>query len=151
MAVRAGPGQSFTAPVATFNDADPQGTAGDYSATIDWGDGSTPDAGSVAASGGGFQVSGGQTYATAGSYATRITIRDTSATLTLDGTATIEPPTAGLTAIEGESYNGQVAFFPGNASQASSATIEWGDGTSSAGFISPANGWCAPQKPVHVL
>ena len=54
--------------VATFGDADPNGTASDYTATIDWGDGSAASAGTVAASGGGFSVSGSHSYATLGPY-----------------------------------------------------------------------------------
>jgi hypothetical protein len=43
--------------VATFTDADANGTVADYSAVIKWGDG-TSTTGTVAASGGGFTVSG---------------------------------------------------------------------------------------------
>src|SRR5262249_1132007 len=50
-------GQPFTAVLAKFTDADPQGTASDYPApTIDWGDGSTTTGTVAPAPGGGFQV-----------------------------------------------------------------------------------------------
>ena len=45
--------------VANFSDADPSGMVSDYTATISWGDGNTT-AGTVAASGPGFSVSGTQ-------------------------------------------------------------------------------------------
>ena len=57
--------QSFTAPVGAFTDANPLGTTSDFSATIDWGDGSPPSAGSISQQAGGiFVVSGTHTYAT---------------------------------------------------------------------------------------
>ena len=63
-------GATATAPfrgtVATFTDADPAGTAGDYTATIDWGDGTTGPADSIAADAaiaGQFDVTGSHTYA----------------------------------------------------------------------------------------
>ena len=131
-------GQPFTGVVAHIGDADPNGVVGDYSALIDWGDGSTPSAGSFAVSGGTFQVSGSHTYTAVGTYSTQITIRDAGgASITLGGTATVAAATAGLTATEGADFSGPVAFFPGDSSQTlpTSATINWGDGASSAGSV----------------
>jgi hypothetical protein len=69
-------GSSFAGVVASFTDADPNGTAGDYTATITWGDGQT-SAGTIAANGsGGFNVSGTNTYAADGIYAITVTITD---------------------------------------------------------------------------
>ena len=51
----------FTTAVATFND--PSGSAADYTATIDWGDGSPTSTGTVTGSSGHFSVSGTHTYA----------------------------------------------------------------------------------------
>lgn len=49
--------------VATFIDADPNGVVGDFTATIDWGDGSPVTTGVVTALGGArFSVSGNHTY-----------------------------------------------------------------------------------------
>ena len=81
-------GSPFTGPVATFTDADPAGTASDYSATIVWGDGSiTP--GSVSAASGGFAVTGTHTYAKTGSYSTTVSITDAGGASTVaHGTAT---------------------------------------------------------------
>jgi hypothetical protein len=68
-------GNSFTGVVATFTDADPAGTATDYTATITWGNGNT-SAGTIAASGSGFTVTGINTYAADGVYAITVTIKD---------------------------------------------------------------------------
>ncbi|HEY7953054.1 MAG TPA: choice-of-anchor Q domain-containing protein [Solirubrobacteraceae bacterium] len=62
--------------VATFADGDPAGTVSDYTARINWGDGSN-SAGTIApAPSGGFAVSGTHTYANVGTYATTVTIAD---------------------------------------------------------------------------
>jgi uncharacterized repeat protein (TIGR01451 family) len=69
-----GTGRSFvsanpvSAVVATFTDADPNGTVADYTATIDWGDGSPASAGTVAPGASGFSVSGSHTYGGAGPF-----------------------------------------------------------------------------------
>ncbi len=70
-------GAQFNAKVATFSDADPGGTASDYTASIDWGDGTESTAGTVsAAAGGGFEIKNSHTYATAGQYTTTVTVND---------------------------------------------------------------------------
>jgi hypothetical protein len=63
---------SLTGTVATFTDADPAGTASDYTATIHWGDG-TASAGTI---GGHFTVTGTHTYASAGTRTITVTIAD---------------------------------------------------------------------------
>jgi hypothetical protein len=77
VSVSATAGTQLSATVATFTHANPAGTASDYTATIDWGDGSSSTAGTVgAAAGGGFEVKGSHTYAATGQYTTTITIDD---------------------------------------------------------------------------
>ena len=67
---------SFSGVVATFTDADPNGTVSDYSATINWGDGAS-SAGTVSSGGGGqFAVSGSHTYAALGPHTVTVTIAD---------------------------------------------------------------------------
>jgi hypothetical protein len=64
--------------VASFIDYDTTKTAASFTATINWGDGTTPSAGTVAANGsGGFDVTGTHTYATAGVYGVGVRIADT--------------------------------------------------------------------------
>ncbi len=92
--VSATAGTQLSATVATFTHADPAGTASDYTATIDWGDGSSSTAGTVgAAAGGGFEVKGSHTYAATGQYTTTITINDVGgAKTTATGSATVVGP-----------------------------------------------------------
>src|SRR5262249_56435872 len=58
-------GATHASLVATFTDADPLGTATDYTATITWGDGSTTS-GTITSTGSVFSVSGTHTYAEEG-------------------------------------------------------------------------------------
>ena len=62
--------------VTSFTDADPNGTVADYTATVNWGDGSPSSAGTIAASGSGFTVSGGHTYPALGPYTIKVHICD---------------------------------------------------------------------------
>jgi hypothetical protein len=70
-------GVSFTAPVATFTDSNTSTPAGSFTATIDWGDGSTTS-GNIAGSGGSFSVSGTHTYTAHNSYTVGVSIASTS-------------------------------------------------------------------------
>ncbi len=74
-AVRARQNQAVTnVTVATFTDANTNARAGDFAATIDWGDGQISDGFVSAAVAGGFTVQGTHTYATTGDRTIRITI-----------------------------------------------------------------------------
>jgi hypothetical protein len=91
-------GQSLSAVVAHVDDANPSGSAGDLSAQITWGDGSTSSGSLSAVAGGGFDVTGTHTYSTAGSYPVNTSITDvgsasTSATSTAQiAAAAAQPP-----------------------------------------------------------
>src|SRR5262249_15781019 len=65
--------------VANFSDDDPGGTVGDYTTTIDWGDGAvtTGVVSRSVAPGTGFVVAGSHVYPGEGSYAIRVSIVDT--------------------------------------------------------------------------
>ena len=66
--------------VATFTDGNPLAGADDFTATIDWGDG-TSSAGTVTPLGGGvFAVSGTHTFGTPGNDTVTVTIVDRAAT-----------------------------------------------------------------------
>jgi uncharacterized repeat protein (TIGR01451 family) len=72
-------GVTFTGVLALFTDADPSGTASDYTAAIAWGDG-TPAAGTVgtigAGSNGRFAVFGSHLYTQGGIFTVTVTISD---------------------------------------------------------------------------
>ena len=90
-AISATAGAPFSGVVAHFSDADPNGATADYTATISWGDGSTSP-GSVQPAGAGFDVSGGHTYASAGSYPLTVAVGDAGgASTNASGSATVGP------------------------------------------------------------
>jgi hypothetical protein len=87
---------AFGGPVAIFIDAArAYGSDADFTATIDWGDGTAPSAGTVEAGpvgypAGAYVVSGTHTYAQAGTYPIQVFVVDTGGSrLTVDNTATV--------------------------------------------------------------
>jgi len=116
--ILSGSGTTFNGAVATFTDADPNGMVGDYSATIDWGDGSPASAGTVSADGsGGFVVSGSHTYPALGPHTAHISIVDVGGST---ATAT--------TSILSFAYLAQGSFTLGDQTVAQatpSTTVQW--------------------------
>ena len=108
--------ESFTGTVATFTSPD----AGPFTATIDWGDGTSASTGTVTSTGpGAYSVSGTHTYATDGSYTITTTIGDasdlsstpvTSTANVQEGSFLLEAGSA-ITATEGTPWTGTVATF----------------------------------------
>jgi hypothetical protein len=93
-------GAAFTGVVASFTDANSSATAGQFTASINWGDGQT-SAGPVTANGqGGFNVTGSHTYAKEGAYPAAVTITGAAgATATSGSTVHVArsgPPPANL-------------------------------------------------------
>ena len=67
----------YSGPVATFTDANPYAPVSDFTATIDWGDGTPPTTGVVTGPvGGPFTVSGSHEYATLGPKVIEVYILD---------------------------------------------------------------------------
>jgi hypothetical protein len=136
--------------VGSFSDANPGATAADFTATIHWGDGSPATVGVVAGpTGGPFTVSGSHTYAEEGPYTITVTVTDdggSSATLT--GTATVaDAPLSGSCAtpvVSGTAFAGPTATFTDQSATGTlsdfSATINWGDGSTSPGVITGGPG-----------
>ena len=139
-------GQQFSGGVAAFTATSPTAAASDFTATIDWGDGTTT-AGTVTAGGaGGFLVSGSHQYAEEGSQTVTVTIHDASSnTITAQDavTAADAPLYANgthFTTTPGQTQHGVVVGSftdAGGAEPASdfTATIDWGDGTTSTGTV----------------
>jgi PKD domain len=152
-------GVSITAAVATLSDSDTT-VGGDFTATINWGDGSQT-AGTVAPVSGQpthFTINGTHTYADEGNFIQTITVTDSdSGTVSTTSTATVvDAALAGtggftLTGTEGPTSilgtgtdiapaSGTVATFtdanPTATTADFTATIAWGDGSTSAGTVS---------------
>jgi len=136
--------------VASFTDPGGPEVTSDYSATIDWGDGTPSTNGVISVSGVTFSVSGSHTYAEESaadhpgsfpSYTIHVVIHHEAApTASIDSHAVVSDPAVaalgGFTfdAVEGvPSAIQTVATFtdPGGAEALSdyNATIDWGDGT----------------------
>ena len=75
--IHATEGSSFSGVVASFTDQDASAPIGNYSATIDWGDGSQVDGGTLISLGNGsFAITGSHTWATPGNRTVTVTIND---------------------------------------------------------------------------
>jgi hypothetical protein len=92
--------------VATFTDSDPNGKASDFTATIDWGDGTGSTQATIqnGPSAGQFQVVGSHTYANPGTFSPSVSFTDTNsagdatpATANATTTAVVSPAVAGPT------------------------------------------------------
>ena len=144
-------GATFSGTVATFTDPNTMATASEYSAAIDWGDGSSsPGDGHPViisgSTGGPFTVSGTHTYAQEGTDTVTVTIADVDAssnTATATSTATVGDAAlsaaCGAPAVSPMSFGGPTATLTdansfGMASDFT-ATIAWGDASSSAGTV----------------
>jgi hypothetical protein len=145
-------GVTFSGAVATFTDPDPGSTALEYSATIDWGDATPTSVGTISGSGGSFTVSGSHLYAEeSSSRAVTVTITDNDNPANTDvansnarvGDAALASRCATPPVIP-QSYAGPTATFADQSSTGTlsdfSATIDWGDSSSSPGTITGGPG-----------
>lgn len=146
-------GTAFNGAVATFEDDNSAATPADFTASIDWGDGSSPTAGTIASSSAAFTVLGQHTYADEGSFTVTVTISDVSpgtGTATATDTASVAEGDSlsgtpvSFAALAGTAFTTTVANFTdtytGNVAGDFSATINWGDATTSAGTVSGGGG-----------
>jgi hypothetical protein len=138
----------FTSIVATFTDANPYGTIGDFTATIDWGDKTPLTLGTIVTNeSGGFAVMGTHTYAHQRSYGYHVKIEDVGGSRTwASGTVCVSdaPLIAAaidISCVEGSPFSGFVATFTHADTNASkgdfAAVISWGDELSLAGDVVP--------------
>ncbi len=125
------PGKPFTGTVATFTDSNINESAVNFQATIDWGDSSpvttniTPVP--IAGSPGQFSIIATHTYATAKTYATKVTLTQTVLNISVpqeSGIATVASPTptvtvtgtpAGTPVVSGVPFTGIIGTFTDNA------------------------------------
>jgi PKD repeat protein len=152
-----------TVTVATFSDTTPSAAAG-YTASINWGDGVTTVGIVVDDGGGNFHVTafaGSHTYTEDGSYTITVTITETAGdndSAAPTGTATVTESVLTMTsltpsAVEGTSSTLHVANFSDlgspDAGTAFTATINWGDSTTSAGALTPTGGGAFAVNGTH--
>ena len=138
-------GVAWSGALEAFTDTDPGGVVGDYVATIDWGDGSPVVAGTISGTGP-FTVSGSHTYRTAGHHGVLVQFTDAGGAsnytviLFTIGDAALSGVGNAITGTEGTAASSNVATFTdaNPLAQATdfSASITWGDGTTSAGTVS---------------
>ena len=132
--------------VATFTDANPNAPLSEFTATIDWGDGTTGTATIAQDAARVFHVLGTHTYIEEGTFPVHVAINDDGgSTATADGSAVIaDAPLNGsavpVSGAAGTPLTARVARFTDSNPLAGpvdeyTATILWGDGTSSDGTI----------------
>jgi uncharacterized protein (TIGR03118 family) len=144
--------------VASFTDADPSSVPSDFAATIDWSDGTSTEGAINLVGGTGmenhFQVAGDHIYAEEGSYPVYVTLTtrgnnpQTVNTTAQIADAALTAEHATFNAPESVSMTQVVATFTDDNSNAAfsdfSATINWGDGSTSAGVITQPSGLGTP-------
>jgi streptogramin lyase len=139
-------GVPVTALLATFHDANPRSQASDYTATIDWGDGTTSPGVISTDPLGGYLVNGSHTFDKQGTYPVGVTIKAKSGNLTRVATSARvgdAPLTAQGTTISATELTPFVAVVgtftdanPNGKASEFTATINWGDGVVSTGVVS---------------
>lgn len=132
--------------VATFVDPAGPELLADYSATINWGDGSTSNGSIAKETSGTFVVSGGHTYSVPGNYSVSVTLNHDSATsVTVVDHANVADPALTITAsgplssVENTRTDFTLATFTDPTPDGLGkyvATVNWGDGTSSNATVS---------------
>jgi hypothetical protein len=140
-----------TTTVATFTDSVSSDMAGDFTASINWGDGVTTS-GTVVGSNGSFTVEGGHTYADEGSDPASVTLTHTADNAQATASGSVAVAEADVLAGHGttikpkanQAFSGAVATFSdtdtANVAGDFNATINWGDGTVTGGTVSGGSG-----------
>ncbi len=151
-------GNPSTLNIASFTSASVNPLPANFTATIDWGDGTGSVVGTVSASASGsFIVSATKTYSTVGTYQAQVTVTDgEGATATANAAVTVAYSATGntLSLVAGQRFSGQVAAFndPQTTGQVGqySASINWGDGTpDTTGLIAYTGGTAFTVDGLH--
>jgi hypothetical protein len=119
----------FNGRIATFHDTDPNGTARDFTATIDWGDGHRSPGVITANAAGGFDVQGTNLYAAAGTFPISVLVQDLGLTeVTLTNTAHVSSTatTTSLTASASSVLAGQPITFTATVHATAGSAIPTG-------------------------
>jgi Fibronectin type III domain len=127
-------GAKLSATVATFTDADPNGVVSEYTASINWGDGTASTTGTISATtGGGFEVKGSHTYAAAGQYTITVKINDVGgakATATSSADIAGAPAVSNVNVVSVTETTAKVGFTIDPNGADTTYTIEYGPTTS---------------------
>ena len=149
--VSATEGQLFSGQVASFTDTNTTSTSAEFTATIDWGDLTTSGGTVSGPTGGPYTVTGTHTYADEGSFTVTTSVTDSlnfANDLSTTSTATVADAPIGascaVATVSTQSFSGPVATLtdgnPGAPASDFTATIDWGDASTSAGTVTGPNG-----------
>jgi hypothetical protein len=125
--------------------------ASDFTATIDWGDGTNSSGAVVSTGGGGFSVTGAHAYADEGQDTISVAIADDGgsmasaiSTAVVADADVLAAQAVDVSAIEGASRPMTVATFtdtdPHAVASDFTATIDWGDGHTTSGTVIASGG-----------
>ncbi|HEX5442235.1 MAG TPA: DUF4214 domain-containing protein, partial [Pirellulales bacterium] len=138
------------APVAQIFSSNASNVAGDFTATINWGDGSQSPGELTGGSDGVFTLVGSHSYAEDGKYTLGSVVTDPDGpSITVSSTANVAETTLSATAVavtgvEQTTFTAAVATFThGDGSEPVgefAATIDWGDGANGVGTVSENSG-----------
>ena len=143
-------GAPFSGTVATFTDPSPGATTD--TATIAWGDGTTSAGTAAPNNSGGYTVTGSHAYAEEGNVTVRVTVTGSSGSATALGTASVADSSLSssgytVSAVAKRSFTARVAAFTDSDSGCAvgdyTATVQWGDGTTSTGTVTATTTACA--------
>ena len=150
-------GQAFDGLLATFYDVGftniTAGTAETFSASIDWGDGTTTSDAAIEVVQGTtgtatvVRISGNHTYATIGEFTATVTVADddggtanSEILFRVADTAPVIEPLAEINASEGDSVTLQATFADQTASTSYTAAVDWGDGLTTNATVNVSDG-----------
>jgi hypothetical protein len=129
-------GDAFNGTVATFHDDNPNATAEDFSANINWGDGHTSAGTVIRNNDGSFSVVGSNTFVDDGSFTAQVTIVDhgglQTSTTSLFSVGAIAPSLTLSGEIVGQAdtvYTLHLSALEHGTDHITSFTIDWNDGT----------------------
>jgi large repetitive protein len=150
------PGGAFDGTVADGTDHNDSGSLSDFSAVVDWGDGSAPLACTtcIVATAGGFDVDAAHSYATAGLYHVLTMVEDGGNDVhenPVDTVVVVPIVAAALSAAEGTEFSGTVgSVIPSRnltvvapavaVPSYNSVSIDWGDGSDATSGVVAADG-----------